>query len=79
VTKQTDKQIPPPPNDGRTYKYVGGKHVAIGEKQKPVQPASERRAKAEAEAAAKAEAEQADNAAANADQEKAKAAKTAKR
>lgn len=50
MTKQTKHEIPKPPNDGRTYKYVAGKHVAVGEKQQPVVPASMRRATAEAEA-----------------------------
>lgn len=55
MSKQKTNQIPPPPNDGCLYKWTGGKYVKIGDAQKPMKPASERRA--EAEASAKAEAE----------------------
>jgi len=50
------KQVPKPPNDGRRYRYEGGKHVPIDEhKQQPPEPASARRAKREAKARAKAQ------------------------
>ena len=48
-------RIPAPPNDGKPYKFVNGKHVAAGAAQKPAAPASERRAKAEKAKAAKTE------------------------
>jgi len=45
-------RIPLPPNDGRSYKFSGGKHVAVGNRQRPIEPASARRARRETEAKA---------------------------
>lgn len=55
MSKKTKfKRIPPPPNDGRTYKWDNGKHVPVGNAQQPMKPAHVRKA----EAAKHAEAEQ---------------------